>query len=297
MNERVKGYLYAVASAALFGMFPIASKFALAGGATPLNLLVLKGAALLPLGVMAFAGRRVDMRVPRGKEARDVAVLAAMGALLTPLLLLLSYTYIESGAATTLHYAYCVLTLVICVVVYKEKFDFVKGVCVALCVAGVFLIYAPKQAGSLAGVLFALASAVTYAVYTVYLDKSGLHGMSPVKLQFYVLCVSVPLSVAYAAATGALSFKMSAPAWGAALLYSMFGSCLGTLFYQRGVHYIGSQRATILSTMEPLTSALFGAALFAERLSWRSAFGMAAVIAAAVLVAAADSLRERRRRP
>lgn len=295
MNERIKGYLFVIASAVLFGMYPIAAKCAYAGGATPINLLILKGAALLPLGIIAFFVQKQKMRIPRKTQARDIAVLAVTGALLTPLLLLLSYTYISSGAATSLHYVYCVVTLLLCVVVYREKFDIIKAICVAACVAGVYLLYAPGETGSALGIVFALASAVTYAVYTVYLDKSGLHAMNPIRLQFFVLCVSLPLSLVCAAATGTLTFKMSAPAWGAALAYYVFGACAATLLFQLGVHYIGSQRSTILSTIEPLTSAVLGIVFFSEKLTWRFAMGMTAILAAAVLIASADGVREKRR--
>ncbi len=295
MNERVKGYLCVAASAVLYGLNPIAAKYAYAGGANPLNLLLLRGAAVVPLFVYALI-RGEDMSPPRGKQARDIGILGLAGMFLTPLFLFLSYTYIPSGAATSLHYVYCVLTLIVCVVFYREKFDSIKAACVALCVLGVFMIYAPDGMDSALGVALALASAVTFAAYTVYLDKSGLHRLSPVKLQVFCQCVALPFSFAYAAATGALSFKMSAPAWGAALGYFMFGACIAGLLFQRGVHYIGAQRSAILSTLEPLTSAVLGVALFYENITWRAALGMAAILAAAVLITAADGLRERRTR-
>lgn len=295
MNERVKGYLCVAASAVLYGLNPIAAKFAYAGGATPLNLLLLRGAAIVPLLAYALF-RGEDMRPPRGKQARDVGVLGLAGMFLTPLFLFLSYTYIPSGAATSLHYVYCVLTLLICVLFYREKFDYLKAACVALCMLGVFFIYAPDGMDSALGVALALGSAVTFATYTVYLDKSGLHRLSPVKLQIYCQCVALPFSFAYAAATGALSFQMSAPAWGAVVGYFIFGACIAGLLFQQGVHYIGSQRSAILSTLEPLTSAVLGVALFSEEMTWRAALGMAAILAAAVLLTAADGLRERRRR-
>lgn len=296
-NERIKGYIFVILSAVLYGMYPIASKFAYSGGATPTDLLLLKGTALLPLALMGFLNKKTDMRIEKEgckKTLLNIAVLAAAGAVLTPLLLLTSYTLIPAGTATVIHYSYCALTLVICVVIYKDKLDPVKLLCVMLCLSGVFLLYSPKVEGSLTGMLVALASAFTFAFYTVFLDKSGLHSMGPVKLQFYILCVSVPVSVIYAAVTNTFSFKMSAPAWGAALAYYMIGAALASVFFQMGVHRIGPERSAILSTIEPLTSVILGVTLFGEELTWRSAAGMAVIIAAAVFVTAADSLRAKR---
>lgn len=295
MTKRIKGYLCVAAAAALYGLNPIAAKYAYAGGAVAIDLVLMRGASLAPLALFAFWLRPEDMRIPRGRQAFDIGVLAVMGLFLTPMLLFSSYSYISSGAATSLHYVYCVLTLLICVLFYRDRFDWIKAVCVVLCVAGVFMIYAPGEGGAALGVVFALASALTFAVYAVYMDKSGLHAMSPVKLQFYSLCISGPLTLVYAIATGTLSLKMNAPAWGVTLLFFMLGSCVAGILFQRGVHYIGPQRAAILSTIEPLTSAVLGILLLSEKLSWRAGIGMAAILVAAALVAAVDGIRERRR--
>ncbi len=298
-DERVKGYIFVVLSAMLYGMYPIASKFAYSGGATPVDLLLLKGTAIFPLALLGFFNKKTDMRIAkpeRGKTLRDIAILAVSCAVLTPLLLLSSYALIPAGTATVIHYSYCVITLVMCVIIYRDRLDPIKLVCVIMCISGVFLLYSPKIAGNLSGMLLALASAFTFAFYTVYLDKSGLHSMEPVKLQFYILTVSIPLSLIYAAATRSFSFKMSAPAWGAALAYYMLGATFASLFFQMGVHRIGSQRSAILSTIEPLTSVVFGVTLFNEQLTWRSAAGMAVILAAAVLITVIDGKRAKRTR-
>ena len=294
MKPRVKGYLLVIAAAALYGCYPIISKFALSNGASAPLLLILKSCGLISYGLMGFLNPKVDMR-PKGHPLWKIALLSLFGAVLTPLLLLSSYTFIPSGTATTVHYLYCVFTLVICVVIYHEKLDWIKAACVVMCMAGVALLYSPSLEGSAIGLGLAFASAITFALYAVYLDKSGLHDMQPVKLQFYLLCFSTPITLLYGIFSGGLeNIKMSAPAWGAACGYYLIGAAAAGLFFQRGVHLIGSERTAILSTIEPLTSVLLGVLLFSEELSLKSGLGVAAILAAAVLITSVDGLRSKK---
>ncbi len=295
MNKRIKGCLLVAASAVLFGFYPIVAKYAYAGGANAVTMLLLKGVGLLPLGLWGFLDKRVNMRVAPGKELRDVSISAVVGATCTPLLLLSSYAFISAGTATTLHYLYCVLTVVLCVFFYHDPFDKRKGLCVALCMGGVALLFAPKETGGALGVALALGSAFTYAFYAVFLEKSGLHAMPPVKLQFYSLVVSTAAAAVYGLISGNLVFDLTPGVWAVALGYYGVGSILASVFFQKGVHLIGSQGAAILSTLEPLTSVLLGIFLFQEALTLRSAIGIAVILAAAVLITCMDGADEKKR--
>ena len=60
------------------------------------------------------------------------------------------------------------------------------------------------------------------------------------------------------------------------------------VLFQQATFTIGGERASILSTLEPITSILLGVAVFHEALTVRTVIGSVLVIGAGILIAALD---------
>ena len=60
------------------------------------------------------------------------------------------------------------------------------------------------------------------------------------------------------------------------------------VLFQRGTFLIGGERASILSTFEPITSVLIGVIVFHETVGWQTAVGSVLVLSASVLIALFD---------
>ena len=59
--------------------------------------------------------------------------------------------------------------------------------------------------------------------------------------------------------------------------------------FQRGTFLIGGERASVLSTVEPLTGVIVGAIVFEEQMTPFSFVGVVLVLSACVLIAMADN--------
>ena len=271
-------------SAIIYGLVPIASKLSYADGATPYTLLLVR---MLNTPFLFLIAKRQtkDMSINK-REVKNIALLALFGGLLTPLCTLNAHKLLPAGTATTLHYMYCVIIVLICVLVFKDPFDKIKGLSVVMCVTGVFLLYGPSsaQGNSALGFTLAIISAFTYAIYTVTMEKTGMHSMNPFKLILYRNLMVATVLIIYGLATGNLAIHLTTRGWIIAIFYYMICELIANAFYLLGVHYVGSQTTAILSTFEPMTSVIVGILLFNEAFSLRIFLSVLIILSATILV-------------
>ena len=142
------------------------------------------------------------------------------------------------------------------------------------------------------GIILAFASGVAYAFYVIYYSHSGLSALDPYVLALYLSLFSSVEVLLVAFLTNQMVLQLPVYAWGLTVVFSFFVSVVATVFFQIGAKLIGPQRVSILSTFEPLTSVVAGAALFHEELTLRSVLGIVCVLAAVSLLAVQKSKSE-----
>ncbi len=277
-----RGIACVVLSAFFFGLLPIVSKYIYANGGTPLQTMYVRCFAIPALyGILRR--QRVGLRVTR-RQGAWLFALSMLGSIVTGMTLLYSYTLLPSGTATTLHFLYCALTAVGCAVFLKNRLTPLGVGSVLICTLGVSLLSSPQTGGNAAGVFLAVLSAVAYAGYSILLMHSGLHDMHPLKIMFYLNLFALITLTLLNAATGIIAFTMNARGWVAALLLNTALSTAGGVLYVRGVHDIGAQKATVFSTVEPLTSVVVGMLVYREAMRLTGALGVACILGGTLLL-------------
>lgn len=283
----VKGYLCAVVSAIIYGCMPLMAKHIYASGVTPMSLVFLRNAiSLVPLAVIAYVQNKT-LRIPL-KQVPAVAVIAALGCCVTPILIFSAYAFMDSGTATVFHYVYPAVVVVSEILFMKKKARIGNLVSVALCVAGVCMFYSPQQTISLTGSVLAIASGAAFAAYLVMLshfDRSSVPGFLMV---FYTAVTSSLLSLAACILGGQLVFPSTASGWGLCILFSVLISIVACYLLQKSAFLIGSERTSILGTLEPITSVIIGVLVFQEPFGPRAWIGSGLVMMASILIAVCD---------
>ena len=112
--------------------------------------------------------------------------------------------------------------------------------------------------------------------------------MSGFKLSFYVCLFTAVFLFLVGLFTKQLAFPQSVRGWLLALLVACAISVGAVVLFQQGTFLIGGQRASILSTFEPITSIIVGALAFQEAVSARTLIGSVLVVLATVLIAVFD---------
>ena len=284
MNTRTKGLLATMISAVFFGFIPLFVKTICAGGGNSVSAAFYRFFLSVPVLYIYLKAQGISMRITRTEFAK-IALITIFGYGGTAVLLFSSYNFIPSGMSTTIHFMYPVFTILGCMIFFKEKVSPLKLLCVALCFGGILLFYNGESGGSVLGMALSFLSGVTYAFYTIYLEKSGLQKMENLKLIFYMNTVAAAMILVMALLTAQFTLRLTPLAWGPAVFFATATSLIGVLGYQIGVKCIGPQNAAILSTFEPITSVIVGVLVYREAFSARTLLGCLCVLSAVVIVA------------
>ncbi len=284
MNTRTKGLLATMISAVFFGFIPLFVKTICAGGGNSVSAAFYRFFLSVPVLYIYLKAEGISMRVTRTEFAK-IALITIFGYGGTAVLLFSSYNFIPSGMSTTIHFMYPVFTILGCMIFFKEKVSPLKLLCVALCFGGILLFYNGESGGSVLGMALSFLSGVTYAFYTIYLEKSGLQKMENLKLIFYMNTVAAAMILVMALLTAQFTLRLTPLAWGTAVFFATATSLIGVLGYQIGVKCLGPQNAAILSTFEPITSVIVGVLVYREAFSARTLLGCLCVLSAVVIVA------------
>lgn len=288
---KFKGYLFVIISAVIFGCVPMMVKFIYDAGVSAVGLIFLRDLISLPFLALLTLREGKTLKLP-GQAFRFVSLAGILGCSITPMLLFSSYGYIASGTATVFHFVYPAMVMVGGILFLKERIIPVNLISVAVCVAGVALFYNPGDPLDWRGGALALLSGVTYASYILMLSRVDEGTVSGFQLSFFISLSSCAAMLAVCLMTGSLSLPETALGW---LFCLVFSACnVGAMvLFQRGTLLVGGQRASILSTLEPITSILVGALVFQEALGFRTVVGTILVILPTILIVLVDSEKKK----
>ena len=277
------GVLYVILSAVLFGTMPLLARIAYAHGSNAYTVAFGRfflGSIVLGAVTVFVPGCTVKI----SKSQFLALVKLSVPYALVPILLYVSYTYIDSGMATTLHFTYPIAVMLIMVIFCKTRLDAKQITCAVLCVGGMALLYTPNGQISVLGILLAVGSGIVYAVYIVLLGKSAAKELHSFVLAFWISLLSAIEIGLIALLSGNLVFTLDAAGWAAEAGLALFATVFALVLFQKGVFLCGEVKASLFSTFEPLTGIVIGVIIFHEALSMKEIIGMTGILAAAVLL-------------
>lgn len=293
MNIKVKGYLLGAIAAASYGLNPLFAVPLYGDGMNPDSVLLFRYLLAIPiLGAMLWS-RGHDFRIPR----RMILPVAVMGLLIavSSYTLFESYNYIDVGIASTLLFIYPIMVTLIMRFAFKERITAQMVVCMVFALLGVALLYNTGEGMTLSttGTLLAFASGLSYAIYIVGVNQSGLKEIPTLKLTFYAIVFGIFLFLARVLIGGELLMPRAEHwwLWGDVLGLAVFPTAISFLCTTAAIHCIGSSPTAILGALEPVTAVIVGVCLFGERLTPMIALGLVLIIASVTLVIAGGNLK------
>ena len=283
----IKGYLYAVMSATIYGLMPMMAKFIYADGVSSLCLVFLRSALALPVLAFCAYGQQKTLKAPM-KSVLPISCIALLGGTVTPILLFYSYQYIPSGIATVFHFIYPAVVVLLGVLLFRRKAEREKIISAVICIAGVSLFYTPGGSLDLRGSLAALASGITFALYVLLLSSFKDKKISGFLFNFYGSLSSSIAAGIILIVLGDFNFPTTLKGW----LFTIFFSVVITVgavgLFQQGTFLIGGEKTSVLSTVELMVGVIMGIIVFHEKVSISSAFGSILVFSAGVFIAMQD---------
>lgn len=284
--NRVKGILLTVFAATSFGFIPLFAKIAFVNGLNPYTFTLFRSLfATIGLFILLKIGK-IDYTLKK-EQYKTLFKVSFIGYSLTMLTLTLSYNYMSTGLATTIHFIYPVAVMVGSIFFFNEKINKRKIFSLVLSLTGMYFLVGFDSLGStsITGVLLSLFSGFFYAYYILTVAHGNIKEINPFVLIFYVSLFNSYILFAISIFLGKLEISYTFKGIVSTVLVALIANLIGMVSFKAGIKSIGPSTAAILSTFEPITSLILGILIFREILSWYHIVGCILIITSATIVA------------
>lgn len=289
---KLKGYALGAIAAISYGLNPLFALPLYAGGMNPVSVLFFRYLLAVPImGVMLLWRRGASEFPITGKEGM---MLCGGGILIavSSLSLFQSYNYMDAGIASTLLFIYPIMVALMMAIGFKEKFTFSTGFCIAVAMAGIWLVGKTAEGTtiSLWGSTLVFVSSLTYALYIVGVNKTILNRMPTLKVIFYVLLFGIAVFVIDIFFGSPLTLPTTPWLWLNVLGLAVLPTAVSFAATTSAIQYIGATPTAILGALEPLTAVVVGVMVFGERMTPRIGLGIFLIILSVSLIVTGSSL-------
>jgi len=197
-----------------------------------------------------------------------------------------SIRYVPAAVTSILLYTYPVIVTVLSRPIYGVRLTRQRLLALAVALVGAFLVASPRGGLRLEGVLLGLLSAVFYSAY-ILTGKRVLEDVDP---WFATAVISISAGVAYlvfGVASGSYGPPVNITAWLAVVGLALISTVVGAGAFLAGLRLTDPGRASLISTLEPVTTAILASLFFGELLVSSQLAGGALVLVSVLVVARA----------
>ena len=177
------------------------------------------------------------------------------------------------------------IVMVLSILLFKEAFTPVKALCLVLAFAGCVLVSGLGVGKvNIPGVLAGLGAGFGYALYSIF-ARYALAKYTPFAVTTWTFVVAAAGLIGFSHAGQIAAVVLTVPE--AAVLFVLLGVVSTALpfgLYTLGLNKMEAGKASILASVEPLTSTLVGVAVFHESLTAAGLGGIACILGAVVLL-------------
>ena len=216
----------------------------------------------------SFRVRRRDLPIVVGA--------AALGIWLNQLSYVYALTYTSASTVALILGATPIFVALIAFAVGVERLHAGFWLAAVVSFGGVALIALGNEggvSGSIKGDLLGVATAATWAAYTVAIAPL-MRSYSPYRISALVLAIGwVAIAITGIQQTASQSFDFSALVW-LCLVYAILGPLVLTnILWFKAVNRVGPSRAALVANLQPFIAALFALVLLSETMTWIQVLG------------------------
>lgn len=281
--KKTMGIIFAILSSASFGLLGIFAEFAYRNGSNPMTVLIARfNIAAIILFILLIITKK-SLRVTK-RQLIILLLIGVFGYTLTTQTLFQAYNYISVGLATAVSFVYPLFVCILAFVFNKEKFTRKKTLALFISIIGVFLLSSTdlKMSG-VEGILLSLVSGLVYGAILFAMGKDEIRNMDGLIVAFYCCLFAGITAVVMGLFEHNIVFKMNVNLGISYIGIALISTVLSLVFLQLAIQDIGSSKAAILGTFEPIVGVLASCAFLGEKLSIIVIIGVVIIIIAAML--------------
>lgn len=290
-SDHIKGYLLAALAAAAYGTNPAFAIPLYGQGMNPNTVLLFRYVMGLPLLAIIMTVRGVSFRLTRD-QIGPTAILGILMAL-SSLTLFESYRYMNSGIASTLLFVYPIMVAVMMTFIFHERFRLTVAICLLIMTAGLILLMHPQGGGTISvhGCLLVMVSALTYALYIIFVNVSAhIRAIPTTRLLFYVLGWGSLVYIIMIAAGKDITYPAQAAGWLNLAALAIIPTVLSLACTTRAIQLIGSTPTAILGALEPVSAVILSVTVLGQAITTRDILGGLLIVIATTIVIADKSV-------
>jgi len=285
VTRQFQGYLLVALSALFYGAMGVIAKLGYGLGFTPPILLLIRfGTASVVLWMILFLRRH---QLPR-LNSRDVIniVPTAMAYVVASFSFFAALKFLNASVVNLIFYAYPALVNITASLFLGEKIPRIRKVSLAIALAGCALAVGVFNSGSLKiipiGVILAALASVCYALFVFY-SQVSVTDSDPLVVNtllntFCVLAIAIIQPPIYLF-NGRVTHSMLAYGVFLGLVFSV----LALWVLMAGIQRIGSSKASIISSFEPVVTIVVAFLLLGETMTWIQGLGAVLVLSAILM--------------
>lgn len=278
-NEH-KGVLYAISSGLCFGLlgyFGVTLMHAQLSVYTMLFWRFVVGSVVV--GLLLIPHYKTMFRQP--KELFKVFLYGVSFYSITAILYFIACKYISTGLAMVTFFTYPVIVILLNKLLYKAEIPKSYYGAVALILLGMLFLGGNQEVKcDFFGLSLGIASAVSYAAYLIVSKNSTV---SPLISTLVVSLGCVVTCFVGAYMGGSFFVPHDFNMWMNILALGTLCTALPILLLLKALKYISSEKASLLSVLEPIFVLIFGVLLLDETISSTQMIGVAIVLLGALL--------------
>lgn len=241
-------------------------------------------ACIMSIGMMLFC--REGLRI----AVKDIWMFLGTGLCSIVFFNICYFTAIELttlSMAAILLYTAPSIVMVFSVILFKERFTALKALCLVLAFAGCVLVSGIGTGTmNVPGILAGLGAGFGYALYSVF-GRYALAKYSPYAVTTWTFIIAA-IGLAGFADVPLMAMSIVAQPVGVwwMLLLGVLSTTVPFVLYTLGLKEMETGKASILASVEPLTSTVIGIMVFHEALTMSGGMGVCCILGAVVLLQA-----------
>jgi drug/metabolite transporter (DMT)-like permease len=281
---RSSGTLLCLGSGAAFGAMAVFGKLAYDEGSNVATLLSVRFAlaALVFWALVAATGELVELRRLSLRDLSIALALGACGYALQAGCYFAALERIDASLLALLLYTFPAIVAVAAVAIGRERLDGRRVLALLLASSGIALVVAGAGVGAIApaGAALGVGAALTYSVYILVSDGVAAR-LSP-QLLAAIVCsgAAATLNLGSALLGELRPQDVSAAGWGWLACLVLISTVTAISMFFAGLRRAGPTVASILATVEPLTTVALAFLVFGESLTALQLAGGALVLSA-----------------
>ncbi len=196
-----------------------------------------------------------------------------------------AFNYIPGNLTIVLNFTYPSMIIVFEALTGKARFSMIRAGSILFSIIGFILIVCEESVTlSTLGIMFAIGAALSQACYVITLGSDRVKAIHPIAAAGYVTAGATVFNFVRTIASGEPLFTAGGEQLVWTLALSFFCAFLAIVLFCIGVNMIGSGRAAVINTLEPVVACIAGYVFLSETMTFTMALGCVAIVIAVFII-------------